>query len=239
MIAHRHLLAFIKMYQPGTMFRLAVIGGQCVFATFFGTMYVINPTYCHRLVGYVEEEACSTYTKIIGGIEAAPEGSELAAWRTQIAPAIGRAYWHLGEEGTVLDLMLAIRADEANHRDVNHLAAGMKPGQINPFFDPEVPRPRPRGAFNLRAESRRRNPWGFSDAIDATRHAGQARQDAPQVRARHPRQDARGGQAPHDGAERRLSRSLATLWPRTHSLPPPHARVKKRLVNAGALQAAS
>ena len=84
-----HLLAFIKMYQPGTMFRLAVIGGQCVFATFFGTMYVINPTYCHRLVGYVEEEACSTYTKIIGGIEAAPEGSELAAWRTQIAPAIG------------------------------------------------------------------------------------------------------------------------------------------------------
>ena len=70
--------------------------------------------------------------------EAAPEGSELAAWRTQIAPAIGRAYWHLGEEGTVLDLMLAIRADEANHRDVNHLAAGMKPGQINPFFDPEA-----------------------------------------------------------------------------------------------------
>ena len=87
-------------------------------------MYVINPTYCHRLVGYVEEEACSTYTKIIGGIEAAPEGSELAAWRTQIAPAIGRAYWHLGEEGTVLDLMLAIRADEANHRDVNHLVPG-------------------------------------------------------------------------------------------------------------------
>ena len=30
------------------------------------------------------------------------------------------------------------RADEANHRDVNHLAAGMKPGQINPFFDPEA-----------------------------------------------------------------------------------------------------
>ena len=28
--------------------------------------------------------------------------------------------------------------DQANHRDVNHLAAGMKPGQINPFFDPEA-----------------------------------------------------------------------------------------------------
>lgn len=32
--------------------------------------------------------------------------------------------------------MKAIRADEANHRDVNHLAAGVKPGQINPFYDP-------------------------------------------------------------------------------------------------------
>ena len=40
---------------------------------------MINPTFCHRLVGYVEEEACSTYIKIIDGIETAPEGSELAA----------------------------------------------------------------------------------------------------------------------------------------------------------------
>ena len=54
------------------------------------------------------------YTKIIAGIEDAPEGSELAAWRTQESPAIGKAYWHLGEHGTVLDLMKAIRADEAN-----------------------------------------------------------------------------------------------------------------------------
>ena len=84
----------------------------------------------------------------------------------------------------MLDLMLAIRADEANHRDVNHLAAGMKPGQINPFFDPEVPRPRPRGAFNLRAESRRRNPWGFSDAIDATRHT-QAKLDKMLLKYAH------------------------------------------------------
>ena len=106
-----HLLAFIKMYQPGTMFRLAVIGGQCVFATFFGTMYVINPTYCHRLVGYVEEEACSTYTKIIGGIEAAPEGSELAAWRTQIAPAIGQAP-HDGAERR-----LSVRGHDAEARE--------------------------------------------------------------------------------------------------------------------------
>lgn len=132
----RHLLTFIRMYQPNFFFRLAVIGGQIGFATFFGLCYALRPQYCHRLVGYVEEEACSTYTKIIKGIERAPEGSDLASWRNEVAPAIGRAYWHLGEDGTVLDLMMAIRADEANHRDVNHLAAGVKPGQINPLVDP-------------------------------------------------------------------------------------------------------
>jgi len=131
-----HLLTFIRMYEPNFLFRLAVIGGQLGFATFFATAYALNPRYCHRLVGYVEEEACSTYTKIIKAIESAPDQADLASWRTDRAPAIGRAYWHLGEHGTVLDLMKAIRADEANHRDVNHLAAGVKPGQINPFYDP-------------------------------------------------------------------------------------------------------
>jgi hypothetical protein len=88
-------------------------------------------------VGYIEEEACSTYTKIIKTIEEAPEGSEMAQWRTQLAPAIGRAYWHLGGEGTVLDLMYAIRADEAEHRDVNHTCSGLKEGQMNPLYNPQ------------------------------------------------------------------------------------------------------
>ena len=79
----------------------------------------------------------STYTKIIKAIEEAPEGTDLAKWRTEIAPSIGRAYWKLGEEGTVLDLMYAVRADEAEHRDVNHLCSDIKPGTINPVFNPE------------------------------------------------------------------------------------------------------
>ena len=84
----------------------------------FLTAYILSPKFCHRLVGYVEEEACSTYTKIIKAIETAPEGSELAAWRTEKPPKIAAAYWKLGTEGTVLDLMKAVRADEAEHRYV-------------------------------------------------------------------------------------------------------------------------
>lgn len=132
-----HLLTFVSMKDPNTFFRAAVVLGQFGFGAAFTMAYIVSPRFCHRFVGYVEEEACSTYTKIIKAVENAPEGSELAAWRTEPPPNIAIAYWHLGPEGTVLDLMKAVRADEAEHRDVNHLVSGLKEGQVNPFYDPE------------------------------------------------------------------------------------------------------
>ena len=132
-----HLLTFVRMKDPSVMFRAAVILGQFGFGAAFTLAYIVSPRFCHRFVGYVEEEACSTYTKIIKAIEIAPEGSELASWRTKAPPKIAVAYWKLGQEGTILDLMKAVRADEAEHRDVNHLVSGVKEGQINPLYDPE------------------------------------------------------------------------------------------------------
>jgi hypothetical protein len=61
----------------------------------------------------------------------------MATWRTEAPPKIAISYWKLGEEATVLDLMKAVRADEAEHRDVNHIVSGMKDGESNPFYDPE------------------------------------------------------------------------------------------------------
>jgi hypothetical protein len=133
-----HLLTFVTMRDPSLMFRASVIGSQFLFGSGFLLAYILSPNFCHRFVGYVEEEACSTYTKIIGAIEDAPEGSELAKWRTERAPSIGISYWHLGENGTILDLMYAVRADEAEHRDVNHSIVGMKPGDVNPRYDPSL-----------------------------------------------------------------------------------------------------
>jgi hypothetical protein len=126
------------MKDPSTLFRAAVIGGQFGFGLAFLTAYIISPMFCHRFVGYIEEEACSTYTTIIEAIERAPEGSELAQWKYDRAPSIAISYWKLGEEGTVLDLVRAVRADEAEHRDVNHLVCGMKEGQVNPLYDPQA-----------------------------------------------------------------------------------------------------
>ena len=132
-----HLLTFVRMKDPGMLFRMAVIAGQFGFGSAFLLSYLISPKFCHRFVGFVEEEAVATYTKIIEGIETAPEGTELASWRTERAPAIARSYWHLGENGTVLELMYAVRADEAEHRDVNHICSEMKEGMQNPVSNTE------------------------------------------------------------------------------------------------------
>ena len=69
-------------------------------------------------------------------MDKAPEGSELAVWRGEGAPKIAKGYWHLGEEGTVYDVMKAVRADEAEHRDVNHAVSGVPENTVNPLYDP-------------------------------------------------------------------------------------------------------
>jgi hypothetical protein len=132
-----HLLSFVRLKDPNRLFRAAVIAGQAGFGSVFLLGYMISPKFCHRFVGYIEEEACTTYTKIIEAIEAAPEGSELATWKTELAPRIARSYWKLGEQGNVLQLMYAVRADEAEHRDVNHLCSDMKDGDTNPVSNTE------------------------------------------------------------------------------------------------------
>lgn len=131
-----HLLTFIKMKEPGYTFRAAVIGAQFGFGSFFLAAYMINPAWCHRFVGYVEEEACHTYTKILKEMDNAEIESELAMWKNEEAPKIAKGYWHLGEHGTIYDVMKAVRADEAEHRDVNHAVSGVPTDAVNPLYDP-------------------------------------------------------------------------------------------------------
>jgi len=77
----------------------------------------------------LEEEAVKTYTHIVAEIN---DGG-LQVWKTQPAPTIAKNYWQLDEGATVLNVMQAIRADEAHHRDVNHTFADLKADQQNPY----------------------------------------------------------------------------------------------------------
>ena len=45
------------------VFLLLCVSG--FFVSMFGITYLISPRFCHRMVGYLEEEAVKTYTKCI------------------------------------------------------------------------------------------------------------------------------------------------------------------------------
>lgn len=124
-----HLLTFVKLRQPGWAFRGCVVASQGIFMNVFFFAYMVNPRICHRFVGYLEEEAVKTYTSIIEAID----DGRLKDWQTETAPEIAIQYWHMKPDATMRDMFLAIRADEASHRDVNHTLANLKPNETNPF----------------------------------------------------------------------------------------------------------
>lgn len=103
--------------------------GQGVFFNAFFLSYIISPKTCHRFVGYLEEEAVHTYSNALKDIEV----GHIKHWKGKEAPSIAIEYWKLKKDATWDDVVRAVRADEAEHRDVNHTLAGLKPDEPNPF----------------------------------------------------------------------------------------------------------
>ncbi|RLN69855.1 hypothetical protein BBJ28_00024053 [Nothophytophthora sp. Chile5] len=116
-----HLLIFMNLKQPGWFFRALVIGAQGVFFNGFFLTYMFSPKTCHRFVGYLEEEAVKTYTYLLQDIE----NGHLDAWKEKKAPLIAQTYYKLPEDANIYDMIKCIRADECNHRDVNHTFANL------------------------------------------------------------------------------------------------------------------
>jgi hypothetical protein len=138
-----HLLTFMKIAEPGLFMRLMVLGAQGVYFNGLFLSYLVSPRTCHRFVGYLEEEAVITYTRIIEEIEA----GNLPEWAQMDAPEIAVKYWAMPEgHRTMHDLMLYVRADEAKHREVNHTLGNLnQKADPNPytaiFRDQSKPRP--------------------------------------------------------------------------------------------------
>lgn len=126
-----HLLTALEVQQPGPAMKACVWVTQGIFFNFFWTAYLISPKFCHRLVGYLEEEAVVTYTHILNEIDR--PNSPLSVWKTTPAPPFAIAYWGLHPQATLRDVMAHIRADEAHHRDVNHRLAGLNKDDLNPY----------------------------------------------------------------------------------------------------------
>jgi len=60
-----HLFIFMTLKQPGTLFKMMIAATQGIFFNYYFLAYLISPKYCHRFVGYLEEEAVHTYTVLL------------------------------------------------------------------------------------------------------------------------------------------------------------------------------
>lgn len=111
-----HLMTFIHIAQPNWFERSLIVIAQGVFYNLFFLLYMISAKTAHRLVGYFEEEAVYSYTEYLAGVDN-------GTYKNVAAPQIAIDYWHLNADATLRDVIIAVREDEATHRDVNHYFA--------------------------------------------------------------------------------------------------------------------
>ncbi|WP_341911193.1 alternative oxidase [Ferrovibrio terrae] len=120
-----HLMVFVTIARPNALERLLVLLVQGAFFNSFFLLYLLAPKTAHRVVGYLEEEAVVSYTHYLAEIDAGRHPNIAA-------PQIAIDYWKLPATATLRDVVLATRADESKHRDVNHrfadILAGERPG---------------------------------------------------------------------------------------------------------------
>ena len=108
-----HLMFFIEIAKPNIVERLIVLSAQFLFGIFYLFMYIFFTRTAHRMIGYFEDEAVSSYTEYLqmvesGEIENTP------------APHLAINYYKLGSDAKLSDLIKCVRADEQHHSETNH-----------------------------------------------------------------------------------------------------------------------
>ena len=138
-----HLMTFIEIAKPTWFERMVILAVQGIFLAGFSLLYLVSSRTAHRVVGYFEEEAVTSYTLYLKEID---EGRS----RNVPAPAIAKHYWKMADDATLRDVVVLVRADEAHHRDVNHGYASTLAGK--PVDHAEVA-PYPAHAAEIRLDA--------------------------------------------------------------------------------------
>ena len=120
-----HLMTFIEIAQPSAFERFMILLAQGIFYNGFFLLYLISSKTAHRVVGYFEEEAIVSYTEYLAQIDAGQV-------ENVAAPRIAIDYWKLDPDARLREVVVAVRADEAGHRDVNHRFADELAGLTSP-----------------------------------------------------------------------------------------------------------
>ncbi len=108
-----HLMTFVEIARPSRFERLLIVAAQGVFYNLYFILYVVSPRTAHRLTGYFEEEAVVSYGEYLADVDSGIQANIAA-------PKIAIEYWKLAPDARLREVIVAVRADEARHRDVNH-----------------------------------------------------------------------------------------------------------------------
>jgi ubiquinol oxidase len=108
-----HLMTFLALFQPSWFERLLLMLAQGVFWNAYFFLYLFSAKTAHRMVGYFEEEAVISYTAFLKEID---DGR----FENGAAPRLAIEYWKLPADARLRDVIIAVREDEAGHRDMNH-----------------------------------------------------------------------------------------------------------------------
>ena len=108
-----HLMTFIQIAKPTFIERVIIMIAQFIFILMYLIIYLLSQKTAHRIVGYFEEEAVTSYSEYLKEID---DGKI----ENIKAPEIAINYWNLPLNSRLKDVVKVIRDDEAGHRDVNH-----------------------------------------------------------------------------------------------------------------------
>ena len=108
-----HLMFFIEIAKPNIIERLIVLSAQFLFGIFYLFMYIFFTRTAHRMIGYFEDEAVSSYSEYLNMVESG-EVENIPA------PHLAINYYKLGSDARLSDVIKCVRADEQHHSETNH-----------------------------------------------------------------------------------------------------------------------
>ena len=108
-----YLMTFIEIAKPIAFELILIVIAQGIFYNCFFLLYLVSPKTAHRVVGYFEEESVYSYTEYLARVDS-------GKYENIPAPQIAIDYWKLQLDARLRDVIIVVRADEVEHRDVNH-----------------------------------------------------------------------------------------------------------------------
>ena len=108
-----HLMFFIEIAKPNLIERFIVLFSQLLFGLFYLFMYIFFTRTAHRMIGYFEDEAVSSYSEYLKMVESGKV-------ENTPAPHLAINYYQLGADAKLSDLIKCVRADEQHHSETNH-----------------------------------------------------------------------------------------------------------------------